>query len=313
MYFLIQQIEVKILIRTKYSVFNYLTVTEKDKDWGLYLTGSGGADIPPHTSYPPTKHPDGYMFDWSHGRTLQEFQILYITQGKGIFETKLSGKRKIDEGTVFLLLPGIWHRYRPDKNTGWKEHWVSFNGSQPYNFMNTGILSPEKIIIEIGLDEKIIGLYQQILEQIESEKIGFKQIIASLTYEIIARVLALEKSKKFMGKEIEDKISKAKIIMADRIDKQINIEELAIELGVGYSWFRKMFRHYTNLAPAQYFLQLKINKAKDLLLNTSLSIKEVAMITGFESQFYFSKFFKKQVGLSPMKLRGFSRGKNSKY
>ena len=298
------------MIRTKYSIFNYLTVTEKDKDWGLYLTGSGSADIPPHTNYPPTKHPDGYMFDWSHGRTLHEFQILYITHGKGIFETKSSGKRKIGEGTAFLLLPGIWHRYMPDKNTGWKEHWVSFNGSQPNSFMKTGLLSPEKMIFDIGLDEKIIDLYQQILEHMEGEKIGFKQIIASLTYEIIARMLALEKSRKFTGKEIEDKISKAKIIMADRIDKQINIEELAVELGIGYSWFRKMFRHYTNLAPAQYFLQLKINKAKDLLLSTSLSIKEIAAITGFESQFYFSKFFKKQVGVAPRKLREFSRSNN---
>ena len=86
------------------------------------------------------------------------------------------------------------------------------------------------------------------------------------------------------------------------------MEELAVELGVGYSWFRKMFQHYTNLAPVQYFLQLKINKAKDLLVSTSLSVIEIAMITGFESQFYFSKFFKKQMGMSPLKLREFSRG-----
>ena len=107
----------------------------------------------------------------------------------------------------------------PTKKTGCKEHWISFNGTQPNNFLENGILSPDRTIIDIGLDERIIELYQKILEPFESEKIGFKQIIASLTYEIIARVLALEKSKKFMGKEIEDKISKAKILMADRIDK----------------------------------------------------------------------------------------------
>jgi AraC-like DNA-binding protein len=298
------------MIRTKYSVFDYLPVTDIDQIWGLYVTGSGYADIPPNTTYPPSEHPDGYMFDWQHGRTLQEYQILYITEGSGILETEISGKKKIGEGTIFFLLPGIWHRYMPSKKTGWKEHWISFDGNQPDIFLQTGILSLEKTIIDIGLDEKIIDLYRQILEHIESEKIGFKQIIASLTYEIIARILALEKSKKFVGKEIEATISKAKVLMADRIDQQINFEELASELGIGYSWFRKTFRHNTSLAPAQYFLQLKINKAKDLLVNTSLSVKEIARITGFESQFYFSKFFKKRIGMSPVQLRKFSRSKN---
>ena len=207
------------MIRSKYSVFDYLTVTDVDKIWGLYVTGSGCANIPPNTTYPPIEHPDGFMFDWHRGRILQEYQILYITHGSGILETEITGKKKIGEGTFFFLLPGVWHRYMPIKETGWKEHWISFDGTQPNNFLQTGILPLEKTIIDIGLDERIIELYQQILEQIESEKIGFKQIISSLTYEIIARVLALEKSKKFMGKKIEDKISKAKILMADRIDK----------------------------------------------------------------------------------------------
>ena len=176
--------------------------------------------------------------------------------------------------------------------------------------MEHGLFSPEKPIIDIGLHEKIINLYQQILELIDSEKIGYTEIIAALTYQIMAQIRTLEKSKKFTGKETETIVNKAKILMTDRIDKKINFEELAYELGVGYSWFRRMFRDYTSFAPAQYFLQLKLNKAKDLLVSTSLSVKEIAMLTGFESQFYFSKFFKKRMGMSPIQLREYSRGVN---
>jgi AraC-like DNA-binding protein len=296
------------MIHAKYSVFSYLTISEVDKLWGLYVTGSGNADIPPNTPYPPVKHPDIYMFDWRHGRILPEFQILYITRGKGIFESKISGKKKIEEGNIVFLFPGVWHRYMPNQHTGWKEHWISFSGTQPEKFRENGILSPEKPVLEIGLKEEIIRLYQQVVELMEIEKVGFKEISAALTYQIIAQVLALERSKKFSGKEIESIIARAKVCMADRIDKQVNMEELVSELGVGYSWFRRMFRHYTNLAPAQYFLQLKLNKARDLLLNTSLSVKEIATITGFESQFYFSKFFKRRMGISPTQLREYSRG-----
>jgi transcriptional regulator GlxA family with amidase domain len=69
-----------------------------------------------------------------------------------------------------------------------------------------------------------------------------------------------------------------------------------------------MFCQYTSLAPAQYFLQLKLNKAKDLLVSTSLPVKEIAIMTGFDSQFYFSKFFKRRMGMSPQQLREYSRG-----
>jgi len=296
------------MIRTNFSVFDYLIVSDIDKLWGLYVTGSGSADLPPHTPYPPTKHPDGYMFHWQKGRILTEFQILYITRGKGIFESKETGRKKVAEGSVIFLFPGVWHRYMPEQNTGWKEHWVSFNGTLPATFLNNKILSPENAIIEIGLNEEIVNLYQQIMESIESEKIGYKQIIASLTYQIIAQIYAANRSKKFSGKESETAITRAKIFMADRIDKRINLKKMASELGVGYSWFRRMFRHHTGLAPAQYFLELKLNKAKDLLVSTSLSVKEISVMTGFDSQFYFSKFFKNRMGISPSKLRGYSRG-----
>ena len=91
--------------------------------------------------------------------------------------------------------------------------------------------------------------------------------------------------------------------MIDNIDSNIKFEELAQELGIGYSWFRRMFRHYTGFAPAQYLLQTKLNKAKELVIGTSLSMKQISVMLGFESQYYFSKIFKKKMGMSPNKMR----------
>lgn len=298
------------MIRAEFSIFDYLVVSEIDKKWGIYVTGSGSADIPPYTQYPPTQHPKDYMFDWREGRILTEFQILYITRGKGIFETKTIGKKKVSEGCAIFLFPGVWHSYRPNQETGWKEHWVSFNGTIPAKFLENGILSHENSVIELGLNEEIITIYQRIIELIECKKVGYKELISSLIFQLIAQINAIKRSKNFGGREFEMTINKSKIIMADRIGKKISFTKLAKELNVGYLWFRKMFRLDTGLTPAQYFLELKLNKAKDLLINTPLSIKEIAIITGFESQFYFSKFFKKRMGRSPINLRKYSRANN---
>ena len=70
-------------------------------------------------------------------------------------------------------------------------------------------------------------------------------------------------------------------------------------LGVSYSRMRKVFKEYTGHSPHQYYLEMKINKAKELLLTKNSTIKQVAIDLSFENQYYFSRLFKKKTGLSP--------------
>ena len=74
-------------------------------------------------------------------------------------------------------------------------------------------------------------------------------------------------------------------------------------MNVGYSWFRKLFKNYTGLSPGQYYLQLKIEKAKELLCNSNSPIKKIAQELNFDSSFYFSRIFKDKTGLKPTEYR----------
>ena len=72
---------------------------------------------------------------------------------------------------------------------------------------------------------------------------------------------------------------------------------------IGYSYFRKMFKQYTGIAPVQYHLDLKIQRAREMLLSTDRSIKEIAFDLDFHSIHYFSRLFKKKTGISPSDIR----------
>ena len=81
------------------------------------------------------------------------------------------------------------------------------------------------------------------------------------------------------------------------------LPELAHRLGVSYTWFRRMFVHHTGLSPHQYRIQIKLGRARTLLSETALTVKEVAFRCGFESEHYFSRLFKRKTGVAPREWR----------
>lgn len=61
----------------------------------------------------------------------------------------------------------------------------------------------------------------------------------------------------------------------EKVAGNVDPEELAMRLNISYSWFRRVFKEYTGYAPAKYFQELKLRKAKQLLVGTSQSVKEI--------------------------------------
>jgi transcriptional regulator GlxA family with amidase domain len=64
-----------------------------------------------------------------------------------------------------------------------------------------------------------------------------------------------------------------------------------------------MFKKYTGISPGQYHLQLRLIRAKELLISTDQSIKEISYDLGFQSIYYFSRIFKNKLGVSPSEIR----------
>jgi AraC-like DNA-binding protein len=286
--------------------FKYLTHNPEDKNWGLHLTVAGSARVLPGTDYPPKGHPTGYHFAWNNGRVLQEYQINYITQGEGIMETK-SGSFTIREGSVIILRPGLWHRYKPLKNKGWTEHYVGFVGEIAEKIVNNSDPFIDSTVIQVGFQEEIIHAFQDIFNHAKTEKPGYHQISAGLVLYILGQIVSIKKNEGFKHSLIEKAIQKACLIIRDNPAQNLNIEEMAGQLNVNYSLFRKAFKKYTGLSPMQYHTSLRLKQAAYLLTNTDLSVKEISFNLGFCSVFYFSKLFKQKMECTPSYFRRANR------
>ena len=124
---------------------------------------------------------------------------------------------------------------------------------------------------------------------------------------IFGLISSISKNKIFEAGNVVQKIEQAKIIMNENVDKNIDTEELASKLNISYSWFRKVYREYTGYAPAKYFQELKLRKAKHLLVSTSQSVKEIAYLLSYNSTEHFFSQFKKNTGYTPVEYRTYGR------
>jgi|SRR5690554_1207897 AraC-like DNA-binding protein len=282
--------------------FKYLTSSTEDKQWGITLNVVGKGTVQPGSPYPVPDHPTAYEFKWKTGRVLSEYQINYITEGDGVIETE-NGKIKIKAGTVMLIKPGMWHRYRPDKKTGWTELYIGVEGDIIDRLFTNPILNARSPIIECGLKESVLDCYHRIFELAQKEKPGYQLIASGIAIRLLGSLVAHVKNRQFKGTPLEVAMEDAKFKMRTQLNQDIDFTELASSLNLGYSYFRKMFKKHTGVSPGQYHLHLRIMKARELLASTDLPIKQVAVETGFESIHYFSRLFKNKMGYSPSEVR----------
>lgn len=287
--------------------FKYLLVKETDKRFGLTVNTVGFQPIAPHSLYPSTEHPKNYYFNPDRGRVLSEYQIVYISKGKGFFSSSSTKKTTISKGQAILLFPGQWHTYQPLKETGWNEYYIGFKGSIIDNIVANGFISSENQILDVGVNEDLVSLFSTAIKVAKEDKRAAQQSLAGIVFNILGAILSLAQNKNLESRESAQIIERSKIIMIENIHKDIDIQGIAANLGTSYSWFRKVFKEFTGYAPAQYFQELKLRKAKELLAETNSTIKEIAYELNFSSYEYFLSFFRKRVGFTPTEYRNLGK------
>ena len=285
------------------NYFKYLNIKPTEERWGLYVTSVGYSKIEPNDHYPNQVHPQSHHLTWNRGRILNDYYVVFISKGKGLYASALTQPFELNAGTCFFLYPGVLHRYKPDPKIGWEEYWVGFNGYYVEQLMNNGFFDGQDPFISLGLNKDILILFRDLINTVQASLTGYPQQIAGITLQILGLINNIAEHHEYNDDPVGKLISKAKFIIQESFEDNLDMEKLARELPMGYSAFRKAFKRITGESPNQYHLNLRLERAKNLLATTVLNISEIADQTGFESVFYFSKLFKKKNGISPNAFR----------
>lgn len=279
----------------------YRSVDPRERAWGMVVTGVGFRRVPARTRYEfgPLASAEARR----RGRVMPEFAAIYLTRGEGTFESEASGSCAVVAGDLFLLFPGVWHDYRPRARTGWDEHWVIFHGDQPERLLAQNIIAPERCVFRPGLDETVHQLFSRMIVLAETQGTGSGPLLAALVSELLASALARQETRQQGQSKTAPAMQRARCHLAEHCEGEVDMDALARSLHLSYRHFRRLFREATGLAPQQYHLQLRVNRAKLLLEDGRLSVQEVAARLGFEDPLYFSRLFRQKTGVAPSRWR----------
>ncbi len=125
-------------------------------------------------------------------------------------------------------------------------------------------------------------------------------LLTRLEATLLAREQALAPRREASAAEVVENVM---LYLQENYDRQIDFAAVAGAQAVSAPYLSKLFHDHAGTSPSRYLSDLRMQKAKKLLLDSQLSIKEIAVRVGYPDPFHFSKSFKNAVGMSPAQYR----------
>ena len=233
--------------------------------------------------------------------------LIYCVGGQGEIRTK-EAVQAIGSDQFFIIPAGMPHSYRSDVQNPWSIYWIHFAGSKSDAYARFGgqVVSIERTKTSRVNDR--IELFSEIFRNLDR---GFSTETLEYVNQCLPHLLAsfthLSQFRLIKESGEKDIVAQSINFMLENLTKKLKLEEIAAETGLSASHFSRLFVNRTGHSPIDYFIQLKIQRACRLIDNSGWSIADVSREMGFDDQFYFSRVFRKVMGMSPNDYR--KRGK----
>jgi AraC family transcriptional regulator, arabinose operon regulatory protein len=255
----------------------------------LYITEAGEIEVDKGTY-------------WNSRVKLHNYFIAYCTKGEGV--VILSGEEIPVAGEQFFIVPkddilkfrstSVKTRFLVAGFNGIKAKQLGKEFSVVRNLVpsiNNMVANRDLLFDEI-FNNLAKGFHDENLEYVD---FCFGHLLATFVYANHTSDDLADKSNPVVRRIIN--------YLEKNLDKKLTLEQIAREAGYSTTYFTTLFRKETNYSPISYFSHLKILKACELLDYTHMKVKEISFCFCYSDPYYFTKDFKKKMGMSPRQYR----------
>jgi AraC-like DNA-binding protein len=211
-----------------------------------------------------------------------------VTEGRGTFESRESGALTIPANSALLLFPGVWHRYKPDSQTGWTERWLTFNGELVHRLVEHHGVTPSLPVLALRKIPTLLTMFDRFFSSV-CRAPTTQSIVLSLGAMAILSS-AVERARKVPGSRVaampqppvEDELVASAIdLIWTQSHRPLSVEQIADELGVSRRTIERRVRAAIGRSVLEEIQACRLSRAKRLLRETDLPIKTVAYLSGF--------------------------------
>lgn len=241
-----------------------------------------------------------------------DYLLIYCLEGAGKLEYGEKGKRRIIRPGDLIVLPrNTPHHYWTEQKNPWSIYWIHFDGSLAQDFLDQLETEGDSPVLSLGIHSRLVTDFEALLDarqarhHLASYLHSANQLRQLLTH--IALLLPLARQQQEEALDLE----KVHSLMQTRLHEQLDVETLAAAVSLSKFHFIKKYKTLTGTTPINHFIQLKIERACHLLDVTNKGIKEIAWAVGYEDAYYFSRIFRKMMGISPTRYREMRLGRSS--
>lgn len=230
-----------------------------------------------------------------------DYQLIYISKGYGEFVLE-DEKHIIEKNNLILYRPNEPQIYYFNSNSPCEIYYIHFGGT-----------IAEKLLDEIGFKNKkilpysngnmFIGTVNTILNELGTKRTLYKTNNIASLYRLLVDISRSNENIPKYSSSTYDIIKTLRNEIEQTYFIDVSNDDYAQKCDMSTSYFLKCFKDVVGVTPKQYRDNMRIHSAKDLLVNSNYKINKIAQIVGFSDSMYFSRFFKKCTGLSPLDYR----------
>lgn len=228
--------------------------------------------------------------------------MIICFKGKGHYKTEHS-YGQINTGDILFVPKGVSHQYNADNTTPWHIYWVHVDGHLFEQFIDFLGINKLNLLLRTEQLDIVINEFEQLLATRHQSYQVSSFILASNILKKILGLLVSSQSSINKLSQVGFNLDKINSFMEENINQQINLTQLAQSMQLSKFHFAKKFQKITGISPISYFIELKVKHACRLLDESNVNIKTVASMVGYDDPYYFSRLFKKVMGLSPSQYR----------
>lgn len=227
--------------------------------------------------------------------------VIYCVAGSGMAEQ--DGRLiPVRAGDVLLFRRDIAHRYRANPRDPWSIYWAHLGGSMADAYFEAVLEDTDTFVLGVGKHSRIIEEWELLLTTATRFRTPHLVHAANRLKSLLSLVALLRH-------QYQERHAPLDVVQVDawlqvRLDQRIELAQL-VEATSTLSRFQfiREYKRLTGQTPMQAFLHLKISRACYLLDVTDLNIAQVAVKLGYEDPYYFSRQFKKVMGIAPRDYR----------